>query len=480
MGEVQRHLLVLHEDAPSLLHAKRAFEAEHGVRVTGARRSGPAITRLREDRFAAVLLHWRLPQHDGLKFLCRLHDEIPQRDRPPVLAFTDSWRSDDLRRALQLGVDAVLTTPLRPYIARAELNAITLDGESSSVHQLLAHASTVLLRRDPGLWQLELSDEWVERMVALAEILRHRLGGQPTYPPTVVSVVQSLASELGPDVNVDLLKTWLATSMRHAFAPDPERVKGLLPADFVADPLSDDAKARIASLGEVVEDAVDYVKLLQLKRQLTEVLAACPELDYDRLRKILPVPPEHLIGLLPSKTLERLRVLAAILANARDPVHAINAWLRHAHPSEKETSAIGDLLTVMGADGARQALWDVIAGPSTTPETVRTFLDCSELKKALESARALPDDEEEKAALLNNVGLALRGAGRYLSAESAYREALRLRPGSPSLLFNLAVVKHDVHAYGEALVLVEQVLERAPNMVRAQRLKTELESQQTR
>lgn len=202
MEDARRDLLVLHEDAPSLLHAKRAFEQEEGVRVTGARRSGPAITRLGAERFVAVLLHWSLPGHDALKFLCRLHDEIAEPERPPVLAFAESWRSDDLRRALQLGVDGVLTTPLQPATVRAELAAIDRDGESASVHQLLAHASSVLLRHDPSLWQLELSDEWLERMIALAAVLRARHTGVTVHPPTVVTVVRALEPELGPDVAV--------------------------------------------------------------------------------------------------------------------------------------------------------------------------------------------------------------------------------------------------------------------------------------
>jgi len=471
----RRHLLVLHEDAPSLLHAKRAFEADGGVRVTGARRSGTAIRRIEQLDFVGVLLHWTLPRHDALKFLCRLHDEIPKVRRPPVLAFVEVWRGADLRRALQLGVDAVLTTPLRAVAVRAELEAIERDGEGISVPPLLAHASKVLLRHDASLWTLDLPSEWLDRMIALPALLREKRTGVVAHPPAVVTVVAALADDLGEDVDVDRLKSILASSMREVFEVDTERLRALLPPEVVIEPLSDAAKARLRTLRGVVSDAVDYVKLLQLKRWFAPLLELCPELDYAALRRLLPELPESLPRL-SAEALERLRVLAALLSKARHPTRVVEAWIHREQPTERETEVLDRLLSVLAAEEARHALWSALAGPEVTPDDVRAHLEANELGPALRTARALSNDERQKPALLNNIGLSLRGSGEYDQAESAYRDALRLRPGSPSLLFNLAVVKHDMHAYAEALDLVSRVLERTPGMERALRLKAELES----
>ena len=468
-------LLVLHEDAPTLLHTKRVFEATPGVRVTGARTSDHAMRRVEAERYGAVLLHWSLPRHDALKFLCRLHDEVSRARRPPVLAYVESWRSADLRRALQLGVDAVLTTPLEPLKVATELEAITAHGEGASIRQLLTHASAVLLRHDPSLWMLDLPAEWQERMLALAAVLREHRTGRSAFPPTVVTVVEALAPELPADVDVDRLKVLLGGAMREVFEVDTERLKGLLPPELVVEPLSDAAKARLKALRAQVGMAVDHLKLLRMKADFDPLLALCPEVDYEALRRLLAELPPDGTTLTPG-ALDRLRVLAALLSEARHPVRVVEAWVAVAQPAEAQTEVLDRLLQALEAEEARQALWGVIAESEVTVDAVRGQLEAGDLTRALRSARALPDSEQEKPALLNNVGLALRGAGAYEPAESAYLDALRLREDSPSLMFNLAVVKHDQHAYAEALRLVQQVLERQPKMERAERLRTELRS----
>ncbi len=433
------------------------------------------MRRLEADPYTAILLHWTLPEHDALKFLCRLHEEVPRTRRPPVLAFIDSWTSADLRRALQLGVDAVLTTPLRPEAVAEEIEAITTTGESASIRQLLLHAAEVLLRHDPELWAIGLPAEWAEVLLALAEVLRaHRAGG-PGFPPTILTVMEALAPELPDDVDAARLRVMLGGAMRAAFKVDTERLKLLLPAKLVIEPLTDEAKVRLRALRSQVEIAVDHVELLQLKKSFGSLLEQCPEVDYDGLRNLLPdLPPE--LAKLPAKVLDRLRALACLLSQARHPERVVATWIKTEKPSEAQTEVVNRLLVALEAEEARQALWSALAGPAVTIEEVREHLEEGRLRKALRAARALPETESEKAALLNNVGLALRGAKEYDLAESAYLDALCLRAESASLLFNLAVVKHDRHAYEEALSLVARVLERSPNMERAQRLRTELQS----
>jgi len=106
-------LLVVHEDPTMVLFVKRTLEAATWAEVSGARAPAQAFDRIAvtADPVHIVLLHWTLPDFGALMLMSALDDL--SAPRPKVFAFTTHWNEDELARALQSGVDALLSAPLR-------------------------------------------------------------------------------------------------------------------------------------------------------------------------------------------------------------------------------------------------------------------------------------------------------------------------------------------------------------------------------
>lgn len=163
-------LLVVHDDARAILAIKRALARTDVAEVLGAHSREAAHERLQQDpNLHAVLLHWG--SHDAMRLAFELaagHDDLV------VMAFNADWREADQRRAVQLGVAALLYAPLDGAEATAELRAVLAGGESPSRARLLRTRGPQLLAPDPSLWAIEDDEDWRSRMGALAENVRKR------------------------------------------------------------------------------------------------------------------------------------------------------------------------------------------------------------------------------------------------------------------------------------------------------------------
>ncbi|MEZ4434804.1 MAG: hypothetical protein R3F65_20565 [bacterium] len=145
---------------------KRLFE-EEGVpaRIVGASSVEAAINQLKKnDRYRAVLIQWDEAGRLALELACA----VKERGRPSIVAFQKEWDRDDVRRALQLGVDSLLYDPFSIDELFADLKALTEEGVSKTRAQLLGEGGEALLAADPALWTQQ-DDDWRGRMMALAD-----------------------------------------------------------------------------------------------------------------------------------------------------------------------------------------------------------------------------------------------------------------------------------------------------------------------
>ena len=147
---------------------KRLFEErEVPARIIGAGTAEAAISQLKKnDQYSAVLIDWSVSATQGLELACA----VKEKGRPPVVAFQRHWPRDDIRRALQLGVDCLLLDPFTPEDLLRDLRAIKDTGDSLSRKQILEEGGETLLEPDSGLWDGQ-TDDWRERMMGLADQL---------------------------------------------------------------------------------------------------------------------------------------------------------------------------------------------------------------------------------------------------------------------------------------------------------------------
>ena len=215
---VEARLLVVHQDAPSLLAIKRGLEVGRRAEVVGARTAGAAIERLREGRSPdAVLLYWSLPDHGALQFIWSL-DQLGLPHRPFLLAFADQWPEDDLSRAMQLGVDAFFPYPIDTVRVLRELASLGATGEAPSRSRLVNKAAGRLLRPNERLWSgIDVDPDWRERMVSLADVVTGRVrrgGGDPA-----TQVLRALDAAAATPVEAAVVKALVVISRE-----GPERV----------------------------------------------------------------------------------------------------------------------------------------------------------------------------------------------------------------------------------------------------------------
>jgi len=161
-------ILAVHEDPTMVLFIKRTLEPCGWVEITGARSAPLALDRLagQGELPQAVLLHWAMPDLGALSLMSGLEALGPRR--PWAFAFTTHWSEDELARALQIGVDALMGSPLTIEALSVEVQSLKQRGEAFSRSRLIHMAGARLLRQDERLWNLSADEAWRRRMSELA------------------------------------------------------------------------------------------------------------------------------------------------------------------------------------------------------------------------------------------------------------------------------------------------------------------------
>ncbi len=165
--------VVFHHDPPTLLSIKQAVE-EVGGAIIGAHSAEAAVERLRGQDFDAVVVAWDLPDNAALEFLWHL-DQAELEGSPFIVAFAGEWGEDDLRRAMQLGVDAFFGVPIDAAQLMSELGSLKSTGRAASRISLVERGGYDLIRPDPSLWTTTEDPEWRARMGSLAAAAATRM-----------------------------------------------------------------------------------------------------------------------------------------------------------------------------------------------------------------------------------------------------------------------------------------------------------------
>jgi CheY-like chemotaxis protein len=103
--------ILIVDDIESNLIALRAVLSPLGVRVVQASSGEEAISRVREESFAVVLLDVQMPEIDGFEVARRMRarSDIAQ---PTLVALTGYGQSEDRERALTAGFDEHFVKPI--------------------------------------------------------------------------------------------------------------------------------------------------------------------------------------------------------------------------------------------------------------------------------------------------------------------------------------------------------------------------------
>ncbi|MFN3201173.1 MAG: tetratricopeptide repeat protein [Bradymonadia bacterium] len=217
-------LLVVHEDATELLSLARVC-SEHGFDVINARTVDQAKSKLEAegDSFEVLLMHWQLPRAGAMHLTLTAH-ELGQSAPRFVMVFCGSWQRQDLRKGLQLGIDAFLTNPISPETLDTELSMLHSTGSSLTRSRILEDAGTAGLTYDPRLWAGELTrreDEALahhaqDQLERLALRRRQRLemlkgdlarlsGGEPD--PLILQALQEVLQSDTPEIGA-VAQSW--------------------------------------------------------------------------------------------------------------------------------------------------------------------------------------------------------------------------------------------------------------------------------
>ncbi|HEX4209069.1 MAG TPA: response regulator transcription factor [Candidatus Binataceae bacterium] len=121
------HLLVV-EDETRLLDYLRRGLCEEGFAVTGAVSAEAAEAILAHASFAAIVLDLRLPQKNGIQFLCDLR---ANGDTTPVLILTALDSLSDRVAGLNAGADDYLAKPFALAELVARMRALVRRGMPS-------------------------------------------------------------------------------------------------------------------------------------------------------------------------------------------------------------------------------------------------------------------------------------------------------------------------------------------------------------
>lgn len=114
-------LILLVDDEANIVQLSRLYLEREGFRVESAENGVSALTFIRDQHPALVVLDLMLPQMDGLEVCRRLRAE---NNPVPILMLTARDEDVDKVVGLELGADDYLTKPFNPHELVARVKAI--------------------------------------------------------------------------------------------------------------------------------------------------------------------------------------------------------------------------------------------------------------------------------------------------------------------------------------------------------------------
>lgn len=512
MNQVRRRLLIVHDDGAVRLTLMRNFE-DAGWGTQGVRSHVGAETWLNEGNTVnAVLVSWDLPDQGAPMLLLALNNRALD-DRPAILAYAQKWRLEDLQRAVQLGADGILRTPVSLEAVAADLDTLESTGETRSRRLLLDQAAETLLQPvefivDEDAEKAEQTRVWVEDMRAMAGNLRdflRRIRGLDTEEePVDVAWLRTLVDSMRQaETNVDMskLRALLQSDawndqidevtrrrlmvlfnrrteaelrvdldrLRALFGPelkgggrlDFDRLRSLLDRPQAEQAFDASTRERLRALrGRDWRTVVDYVQLEDLKARFGRK-SKDDTVDKERMRGLLREEVEEDVGLSPEEQM-RLQLTMAMMFRVRNDEDRgrLVDRLRGTHGRDGRTALkLKGMLTEMAEDRTIKMLRTKmgVSAEGATSHDVMKLLSRNDLDSSIFGVAELPDEHPDSVPLLNEIGMRLKRAQRWEEAAEHYERALEIMPKEPGLLFNFARMKFDLGEPEAALALIDRM-----------------------
>jgi DNA-binding response OmpR family regulator len=508
----RRRLLIVHDDGAIRLSLMRTFESA-GWGTQGVRTHAGAETWLNEGNpVNAILLSWDLPDQGAPMLLLSLNSRALE-ERPAILAYAAKWALDDLQRAVQLGADGILRTPLTLESVAADLDALQKSGETRSRRALLDQAAEALLRPvdfivDEDAERAEQNRQWVDDMRSMAgnlrDFLRRLRGLDSEEEPVDVAWLRTLVDSMRQaESNVDMgrLRALIQSDawndqidevtrrrlmqmfnrrteselrldlerLRKLFGPelmqggglDVERLRVLLERPEAEQAFDAATRDRLRGLrGRDWRTVVDYVQLEDLKARFGRK-ASDTNVDKDRMRGLIRAEDEEEAGLSPEEQM-RLQLTMAMMFRVRNDEDRgkLVDRLRGAHGNDGRTALrLKGMLSEMSEERTIQMLRSKmgVSPGGATPTDVMKLLSKNDLDSSIFGVAEVPDEHPDSVPLLNEIGMRLKRAQRWDEAAEHYERALEIMPKEPGLLFNFARLKFDLGEAESALTLVNRM-----------------------
>jgi DNA-binding response OmpR family regulator len=509
----RRRLLIVHDDGAIRLSLMRTFE-DAGWGTQGVRTQPGAEAWLSEGNAVdAVLVSWDLPEQGAPVLLMSLNSKALD-DRPAILAYASRWTMQDLQRAVQLGADGILRTPLTVEAVAGDLDALDANGETRSRRLLLDQAAEALLQpvefiTDEDAERAEEMRLWREDMKLMAGHLRsflRRIRGldddeeEPVdvaWLRTLVDTMRSaeedvdmgklralLQSDAWNDqidevtrrrlmtlfnrrtegelrVDLERLRTLFGPALRTGRGFDVERLRTLLDRPQAEQAFDTGTRDRLKALkGRDWRLVVDYVKLDDLKARFGRK-ANESQVDKERMRGLLREDEPEEVGLSPEEQM-RLQLTMAMMFRVRNDEDRgkLVDRLRGAHGNDGRTALkLKDMLAEMREDRTIKMLRVKmgVSAEGATSTDVMKLLGRNDLDSSIFGVAELPDEHPDSVPLLNEIGMRLKRAQRWEEAAEHYERALEIMPKEPGLLFNYARMKFDLGEVDAALTLVDRM-----------------------
>jgi DNA-binding response OmpR family regulator len=222
--------ILVAEDDPKQAELIRRYAVADGHVVTGVGDGGEALSSVRADQPALLILDVMMPAVDGHD-VCRLLRAAPESAALPILMLTARASEDDLLTGLDLGADDYLTKPFSPRELMARARALlrrTRARATEPVRPPLRAGDLAIefagrevtfrgraVECTPGEFALlELLASEPGRVFTRDQVLRHVHGTEEHVSRRTVDVhVANLRKKLDPD----LVRT--VYGVGYAFAP---------------------------------------------------------------------------------------------------------------------------------------------------------------------------------------------------------------------------------------------------------------------